>query len=61
MGGLRWLRLSCLIIAVGVAAMISTHAVHTQGASCYVSLPEGDLQGAHVGGACAFLGVPFAA
>jgi len=61
MGGLRWLRLSCLIIAVGVAAMISTHAVHTQGASCYISLPEGDLQGAHVGGACAFLGVPFAA
>jgi carboxylesterase type B len=61
MGGLRWLRLSCLIIAVGVAAMISTHAVHTQGASCYISLPEGDMQGAHVGGACAFLGVPFAA
>ncbi len=61
MGSSRGLTLSVLIVAAVSGAMLSIHRVQAQIASCYVATSEGDLQGSHIGGACAFLGVPFGA
>jgi para-nitrobenzyl esterase len=61
MGRSRRLKLSLLFVAAAAAATFSMHRAHAQTSSCYVVTSNGDLQGAHVGGACAYLGVPFAA
>jgi para-nitrobenzyl esterase len=57
----RRLQLSVLMVAAVLGAMFSVHRVQAQIASCYVTTSEGDLQGSHIGGACAFLGIPFGA
>ena len=60
MGKSRWSTLAGLVVA-SVVTILSARDVHTQTAPCYVTTVDGDIQGSHIGGACAFLGVPFGA
>jgi para-nitrobenzyl esterase len=59
MGESRWLKVSGLVIAASVTAMLSAREVHTQAGPCHVATANGDVQGRHLGSACEFLAVPF--
>lgn len=57
----RWTCWIVTIAAIAGGAYLSTARGHTEGASCFVSTLQGDVQGVDNGSSCAFLGIPFAA